>query len=216
MRVEDPVEYAVGLWPRAGWGIAIKSLWRRSLAKYPNEVVVQCIENVREERSSERVELAWVLREIKNWKRNWEGGDLEKDAGAKRSDPIDEGDAEWENEEILRTLEAQEQHVLDRLMREVAEVAPLRRSSGPCRQWSRLARGLVWAHGGQQGLWPVPRLDLSPGPEHSSETDAYAFTAPTTPRSSAVRLDTQPSSPYPIQGTLGQSKDRAGCWLSST
>ncbi len=216
MAVSDPVEYAVALWPRADWGIAIKNLWRRALARHPQDVVVTCIENVREQRSSERVELAWVLREISAWKRNWEGHDLEKEPAQRHREPIDETEAEWENDEILRTLEQQDEATLSRLMAEVSTVAPLRQSSGPCRTWSRLARGLVWAHGGEHGLWPVPPLDLNRDQGPSFATAGSASTAPTTPPSSGARWVQQPSKPSPAPGSQDKSKGLSDWLLSST
>jgi hypothetical protein len=196
------VRLAEELWPRATWNDQIRKLWAERFRNEEGEMLAQCIRNVRCSRSSERVEIAWVIAEVQQYKMN-RTKHLRKDGP--KEDPKERADREAAEAQAdaagwvasLRMLPEEE---LSRLKAHVARCLPGLRMRGDPTEWSRLATGLVHACGVERNLWSMPSLEPSPVLEHSSVTDESASTG----------LPRHPSSSLPAGMPPGVPSDETG------
>ena len=196
------VRLAEELWPRATWNDQIRKLWAERFRNEEGEMLAQCIRNVRCSRSSERVEIAWVIAEVQQYKLN-RTKHLRKDGP--KEDPKERADREAAEAQAdaagwvasLRMLPEEE---LSRLKAHVARCLPGLRMRGDPTEWSRLATGLVHACGVERNLWSMPSLEPSPVLEPSSVTDGSASTG----------LPRHPSSSSPAGMPPGEPSDETG------
>jgi hypothetical protein len=203
--ISDPVSYAQGLWPRGEWSFANVRLWRKELGRFDPKLVTQAIENVKCDKSSERVQLAWIIREIRQMEAN-----RDREVGLrnrKESSSIDEGEVEWGRTQIMEELENQPTQLTDRLLEVVKAKFAGIASSGPVQDWSWMARGMVWAAGQQLGLWSGPPLEPSLDRELLSATERSACMDLINQLNSDPPSDQRPISQSPAPASVGQSED---------
>lgn len=213
------VSLAQELWPRATWNEQIRKLWQERLAgeaKTNPEALAQCIRNVRCARSSERVELAWVLAELGEYKRRQSGeqDSLESRiaAEAKRREEDAALAAEVADEDAARrtALAMLDPEELASLKSQVARSLPLLKMRGPVSGWSAIAVGLVHATGIERGSWSIASPEPSLVPGHSSGTDGWLYTGQPKPHSSS----SPPEGPHgtPSAATPEPSEALAAYW----
>lgn len=203
--ITDPVAYAQGLWPRGEWSFANLKLWRKELGRFNSKLVIQAIENVKCDKSSERVQLAWIIREIRQMEAN-----RDREVGLrnrKESSSIDEGEVEWGRTQIMEELENQPTELTDRLLELVKAKFAGIASSGPVQDWSWMARGMVWAAGQQLGLWSGPPLEPSLARELLSETERSACMDLINRLNSDPPSDQRRTSQLPPPANMDQSED---------
>lgn len=203
--IADPVAYAQGLWPKGEWTFANLKLWRKELGRFDPKLVTQAIENVKCDKSSERVQLAWIIREIRQMEANRDREVVLQ--SRKESSSIDEGEVEWGRTQIMEELENQPTELTDRLLELVKAKFAGIVSSGPVREWSWMARGMVWAAGQQLGLWSGPPLEPSLARELLSETERSACMDLINRPSSDPPSDRRRTSQSPPPANVDQSED---------
>lgn len=209
------VKLAEELWPRATWNDEIRRLWSDRFRNETRDVVEQAIRNVRCSKSSERVEIAWVIQELSTIKANL------KKSVAKQEDAEDPDDrARREAEEVdaeIRQAEASLRLLtpedLQSLTLELKRSLPGLRMHGEVSEWSRLAIGLAHALGMKRRLWWTPSPEPSPGLEPSCGTERSASTGQPKPSSSSLPAE----SPHGRRSDEGTppSADPADCWFAS-
>lgn len=203
------VDKAEKLWPRSIWTDEIRRLWSERLRNAEPEVLSQCLDNVRCDRSSERVEIAWVLAALAEHKANQRRSMA---AVEPREDPEERMrrervEADDESDRMRADLESLPEQELDSLRDRVRLSFPALRMSGPVRGWSRMSVGLVHAIGVTSGSWSTPSLAPSLGSGPSSATARSASTDPPRPPSSST-----PSGSPPGRASDARSPDPADFW----
>lgn len=182
------VRLAEELWPRATWNDQIRKLWSDRFRNDANETLAQAIRNVRCSKSSERLEIAWVIQELATIKAN------QKKHLAKSSEPAEDpaaraqreaAEVDAEIEHATASLKLLPPEMLASLTREVQRCLPALRMRGDVSEWSRLAIGLTHALGLQRNSWSTPSPEPSPGLEPSCGTDESASTGQPRPSSSS-------------------------------
>ena len=181
------VRLAEELWPRATWNDQIRKVWTDRFRNDANETLAQAIRNVRCSKSSERLEIAWVIAELAAIKAN-QRKHLRNDEPAE--DPVDRArrEAEEADAEIVQaaaSLKLLPPEDLRSLICEVQRCLPGLRMRGEVSEWSRLAIGLAHACGMERRLWSMPSLGPSPVLEHSCVTGECASTDRLRPSSSS-------------------------------
>ena len=195
------VRLAEELWPRATWNDQIRKLWTDRFRNDANETLAQAIRNVRCSKSSERLEIAWVITELGTIKANQKKHLSKQESG---EDPDDRARREKEeaDAEIVQaaaSLKLLPPEDLRSLICEVQRCLPGLRMRGEVSEWSRLAIGLAHACGMERRLWSMPSLGPSPVLEHSCGTERSASTDP-------LRLS---SSSSPAANPHGERSDEA-------
>jgi hypothetical protein len=206
------VRLAEELWPRATWNDQIRKLWTERFRNEEGEMLAQCIRNVRCSRSSERVEIAWVIAEVQQFKSNRQ---KHRNQQEPKEDPKERADREAAEAEAdaagwvasLRMLPEEE---LSRLKAHVARCLPGLRMRGDPTEWSRLAIGLVHACGVERNSWSTPSPEPSPVLEPSSVTGASASTGLPRHRSSSSPAGTPLGEPS--DETVPASAGHAEFW----
>lgn len=213
------VRLAEELWPRGTWNDQIRKLWTERLwgeAERRPEVVAQCIRNVRCNRSSERVEIAWVLSEISQYTQNQLRADHGKDARIAAAVARAQEDAalrrEVADEDAARrtALSHLPEETLLELKGHVGRCLPFLRMAGPVSGWSAMAVGLVHATGIERRSWSTPSPEPSPDPEPSCVTGGSSSTDPPRPLSSSWPAD--PPHGEPSEGEPQPSEALAEFW----
>lgn len=191
------VRLAEELWPRSTWNEQIRKLWgerlRSDAERFP-EALAQAIRNVRCQRSSERVEIAWVLAEYAQYQRN--------QRAAQQGTTREEAAQQRLEEDLVLQREVADEHAamrtavgnlpeawLDPIRQRLKRYLPASPTAGDPSGWSMLAVGLAHAIGTEWDSWSTP----SPGPshdlEHSSDTAGSASTDPPRQASSSSPAD---------------------------
>jgi hypothetical protein len=213
------VRLAEELWPRGSWNEQIKKLWQERLTtegKSNPEELAQCIRNVRCMRSSERVEIAWVLAELAEYRRRKAGqqGNLQSRIEAatirqerERAMAEEVADEDAARRTALSMLPPEE---LSRLKALVSRSLPHLRMHGHPSGWSGIAVGLVHAAGIESGSWLTSSREPSPAPGPSCATGGSASTDP--PRHPSSSLPAEMPHGTALVGASAQSLDPAEFW----
>jgi hypothetical protein len=212
------VRLAEELWPRSTWNDQIRKLWGerlRSDAERHPEAVAQCIRNVRCARSSERVEIAWVLSEYAQYQRNQrqaEQGQTREEAAQNRLAEDLELQREVADEHAamrtaVRNLPEEWLEVIRQRLKRYLPASP---TNGDPIGWSMLAVGLAHAIGVECGSWSTPSPEPSHGLEPSSGMGESASTDP--PRQASSSSPAEVPHGTLLVATPGPSADLAEFW----
>lgn len=183
------VDLAASLWPKSQWNDQVRELWRDRLRNVEPQLLKNAIQQVRCDRSSERVEIGWVLAEVSRVRANQREAMRQQERSQDREDPDartarEETEVTCEDIRRRRTLSTLPEEKLEKIRTWLRGLWSGCRCSGPPSEWSRIAVGLAAANG---ALWDSPSTPSprpSPDPAPSCEEEGSACTDPRTQASS--------------------------------